>query len=199
MAWYDSSLIKWVLPGALILSWSIRLWFSQDPLVLVETTVGLVVLFLLVTTYVRARGDTRLLWDESSAIMISLRPWTVEVSSAKLMTSVPIGIDLTKSASRVLRAMEARYDDENDGEVRFFVSRPLGRGSTLIGMQVMRRGLRLFNGISRADGLREQLTEDTLILEGAMKSAYPHMPIKTATLEDMLMVNSGGVESIATA
>jgi hypothetical protein len=37
---------------------------------------------------------------------------------------------------------------------------------------------------------------DVMILEGAMRAAYPHLPVEKAEKHDILLVNKGGVESV---
>jgi len=139
------------------------------------------------------------LWDKERNLVAILRPWTVEVCSARLLSSVPIGIDLSHSGNRVLRAMHTRYLDKAGGAVVFFITRPMGNQSTRIGFLVRRRGLRLWNGMQQVDRLTKNLIADTMILERSMRAAYPHLPVKEAEFEDILKVTTGGLETHAVA
>ena len=138
-------------------------------------------------------------WDESRNLAAILRPWTVEVCSARLLSSVPIGIDLSYSGNKVLQSMYTRFSDKAGGTLVFFITRPIGNQSTKIGFLVRRRGLRLWNGVQRVDILAKKLAADTLILERSMRSAYPHLPVEPATFEDILKVTTGGLETHAIA
>jgi hypothetical protein len=142
-----------------------------------------------------ARAPT-LLWDEDRGILAMLRPWRVEVIAARVVGSIPIGIDLSFSANRVLSSMHARYRSERGTELRFFICRPVGQGSTRVGMMVVRKRLRILNFPGGLSSLSDELTIDARVLESAMRAAYPHMPLEPARLDDLLMVNGGGVEAI---
>jgi hypothetical protein len=138
-------------------------------------------------------------WDTERRLAAILRPWTVEVCSARLLSSVPIGIDLSHSGIRILRAMYTRYLDKAGCTVVFFISRPIGNQSTRIGFLVRRRGLRLWNGWQQIDRLTKKVTADIMILERSMRAAYPHLPVKEAEFEDILKVSTGGLETHAIA
>jgi hypothetical protein len=129
--------------------------------------IGLGLLVLALTAYMRPRGQLRVLWDENNSIMVLVRTWTIEVCGGCLLTSVPLSLDLTHSARQVLRAMSAHDEEHRLGglEVRFFMTRPLGQGPTRLGMMAVR--------------------------------AYPHTPIQRADLRDMALVNAGGFDVIA--
>ncbi|MGY5871489.1 MAG: hypothetical protein RTV72_04510 [Candidatus Thorarchaeota archaeon] len=143
--------------------------------------------------------DPEVFWDKERNLAAILRPWTVEVCSARLLSSVPIGIDLSHSGNRVLRAMYTRYLDKDGGTVVFFITRPMGNQSTKIGFLVRRRGLRLWNGMQQVDRLTKKLVADIMILERSMRAAYPHLPVKEAEFEDILKVTTGGLETHAIA
>jgi hypothetical protein len=120
----------------------------------------------------------------------------VEVCAARLLGSVPLGIDLSHSAKKVLQAMHSRFLSEEGGTLMFFISRPMGDGMTKVGMLVKRSALRLPSLLSRVDQLGKLLVTDAMILESSMRAAYPHLPVERAEKQDLLMVNKGGIESV---
>ena len=132
-------------------------------------------------------------WDKERRLA------AIEVCSARLLASVPIGIDLSHSGNSVLRAMHTRYLDKAGGAVVFFITRSMGNQSTRIGFLVRRRGLRLWNGMQQVDRLTKKLVADIMILERSMRAAYPHLPVKEAEFEDILKVTTGGLETHAIA
>jgi hypothetical protein len=111
-----------------------------------------------------------------------------------MIASVPIGIDLKHAAARVLSAMSTRFEEEEGGELRFFVARPLGNSPTRVGMMVARRWSRIVHSKSRIRRFAEKVAEDAQVLEGAMRAAYPHTPVVRGGLKDALVVLNGGVE-----
>ncbi|TFG28964.1 hypothetical protein EU528_10440 [Candidatus Thorarchaeota archaeon] len=138
-------------------------------------------------------------WDKERSLVAILRPWTVEVCAARLLSSVPIGIDLSFSGNKVLRAMYTRYSDKAGGAVVFFITRPKGNQSTKIGFLVRRRDLRLWNGMQQVDRLAKKLVADIMILERSMRAAYPHLPVEEAEFEDIIKATTGGLETHAVA
>ena len=191
----DYEWVKWAVPAALGIAWGIRLQMQPSWL----AVGGLALLVLALTAYLGLRGEVRVFWDENNSIMVLVRTWTVEVCAGCLMTSVPLGLDLTYSAKQVLRAMGAHDEEDRLGgiEVRFFMTRPLGQGPTRLGMMAVRSTPRWTGGLSRARVLHDKLLDDVEVLESAMRSAYPHTPIERADLRDMALVNAGGFDVIA--
>ncbi len=161
--------------------------------------VGLTLMVFALTAYLVPQRKTRVLWDEKNSIMILVRTWTIEVCAACLIASVPISLNLTHSATQVLRAMGIHDEEERLSglEVRFFMTRPLGQGPTRLGMMAVRSTTRLTGGLSRVKAMHNRLLDDIEILESAMRSAYPHTPIQRADLRDMALVNAGGFDVIA--
>lgn len=137
--------------------------------------------------------DPNVLWDEQHGFIAIIRPWRVEICAARLLGSVPLGIDLSHSARKVLQAMHTRFENEKGGTLVFFINRPLGNESTKVGMLVRRSALRLPNTNTKVQQLSKLMLADIMILESSMRAAYPHLPIERAQKQDILMVNTGGL------
>ncbi len=191
----DIEWAKWVLPAALIIAWISRALIAPVQGIIIESALGIGLTALVVSIFIFWQRPMTVLWDEATGIMAILRTWTIEVQAGCLLSSVPLGIDVSLSASRVLQAMSERFSKESLCELRFFVCRPLGNSSTLAGMQVVRRSLRLLNGVRAVQKISEKLHDDVITLESAMRSSYPHTPIDRAGLYEMQLVNTGGVVS----
>ncbi|MHA3963031.1 MAG: hypothetical protein AM325_005775 [Candidatus Thorarchaeota archaeon SMTZ1-45] len=189
----DIEWIKWVIPAAVIVTWVTRILIEPIEDIILESALGIGLMALVILTYVLWRRPIVMIWDEATGIMAILRTWTIEVQAGCLLSSVPLGIDVSLSANRVLKAMSERFSKENLCELRFFVCRPLANSSTLVGMQVVRRSLRLMNGVGVVQKLSEKVHDDVTILESALHSSYPHTPVDRAGLYEMQLVNSGGI------
>ena len=184
------------MPGAVGAAWSLRIALDQSYPVVLESTLGLFLLLVALVIYLKGREKNLLLWNNDTGILATVKPLTVEVCAARLMTSVPLGIDLSYSAGRVLEAMTIRFNEEKNTELRFFVCRPLGRGVTRVGMMVVRQAPSMRRLASVIENLSEKVLEDVMVLESALRAAYAHMPISRAELEDITLINSGGVDFI---
>ena len=196
MAWYERWEIRWIGLGTLILGAILGIWLSWGIVEVLLSLIAIVSAGLLVLRW-RSNQPPLIVWDEQRGVLAILWSFTLEVIAGRLMTSVPIGLDLSHSASKVLRALHARYDGKKNGEVRFFLCRPAGDGITRAGMLVARRGIRFLDGIKKASSIADEVVTDATVLESSMRAAYPHMPIDLAGLDDLLMVTSGGVEPYA--
>ena len=195
MKWFERVEFKWLTILTLLGAWVIRaLWFSNQPLDLALATAGLLVAVVAVYLHLNGTSAPLMLWDESTATLATIRGWTVEVSSARLMGSVPIGIDLSHAAVKVLRAVYSRYSEGPSSELNFFICRPLSNRSTIVGLMVNRKTLRLLDGVRRSESLRRQVMSDAAILESAMRAAYPHMPVTKAGMNEVLMAVTGGFD-----
>ncbi len=192
----DYSLFRYVLPASMFSGWTILAWLQQSVIPSVEVVLGFVALLLVMSIFSKHQRVSMNLWNSQLGIITTLSKWTVEVTAIRQLGSVPIGIDLTHSAERVLEAMSLHYESNDGSFVRFFVSRPLRAGQTQVGFSVHRRGLRLLNGISKATKLSEKLLYDVEVLESAMRSAYPHVAVLPATLPQARSITSGGVAII---
>ena len=189
----DFEWIKWTILPTAMLAWIIRIMVAPLQDIILESAIGIGLSVTVFVLFIIWRSPMTVLWDEATGTMVILRTWTVEVQAGCLLSSVPLGIDVSHSARRVLKAMSERFKKESQCEVRFFVCRPLGNSSTMVGMQVVRRSLRLIDGVRMAKKLSEKVFEDVTTLESAMRSSYPHTPVNRAGLTEMQLVNSGGV------
>ena len=102
---------------------------------------------------------------------------------------------LSHSANKVLQAMYTRFENEEGGTLVFFINRPVGNESTKVGMLVRRSSLRLPNTKSKLEKLSKLMLADIMILESSMRAAYPHLPVERAERQDILIVNTGGLET----
>jgi hypothetical protein len=192
--------LKWMALSVFIVTLLLKFYLSPTDmfgLAITGASVGIFSLsiVLLFTNAIKPE----VFWDKDRNLVSILRAWTVEVCSARLLSSVPIGIDLSYSGKKVLQSMHTRFKNKTGGTLVFFIIRPKGNASTKIGFLVRRRGLRLWNGFQMVDRLSKQLVADTLILESSMRSAYPHLPVEVASFEDVLKTTAGGIETHAIA
>ena len=200
MRLHDTPEVKWMALSVFIVTLLLKFYLSPTDLVgLIMTGAGVGVFGLSLILLFTNLPQPEVYWDKNRNLVSILRAWTVEVCSARLLSSVPIGIDLSHSGEKVLQAMHTRFKNKTGGSLVFFIIRPKGNESTKIGFLVRRRGLRLWNGIQVADRLVKQLVADTLILESSMRSAYPHLPVEIASFEDVLKTTAGGIETHAIA
>ena len=192
----EHSEFAWIFVATLVITWTARIFLMQH--LLAESFLsflGLLLVIALVWMISSHKSNPTVLWDIETGTLAILRKWSVEVLSARLMGSVPIGIDLSHSAKKVLRSVYSRFSSGPAAEVVFFVARPLGNNRTRVGFLVKRSRLLVLNGIREVDSLRKQLVKDVAILESAMRAAYPHLPVTRAGLDDMIMTSTGGIES----
>jgi hypothetical protein len=189
--------LKLGIPSTLAIAWMIRLYLVENILNRIESLAGLSILTVIVAAYEIQRQHVEVLWNESEGLMVLVRPFTVEVCSARLLTSVPVGLDLKHSARSVLRAMSVRYDEKKGGEVKFFFDRPLDSGVTRVGMCVSRSAFKGPSSSWTTKRLADQVVEDALILEGSMRAAYPHTPIEAASMQDTALIYDGGLSRVA--
>jgi hypothetical protein len=194
---FDDSLLKYTIPASIIAGYSILLWINQSILTRLEVVIGLCVLLITILVITKRRQKATVLWDRTTGILITVRNWYVEVSAYRQLGSVPIGIDLTHSAERVLESMNTCLSPDDNAIVCFFVTRPLGSGRTIVGFSVHRQSLRLSNGISKASKMSDKLSTDIAILESAMRSAYPHVAVMPTTLDETRIISTGGFFVIA--
>ncbi len=194
----ESLNLQWMLPASFAAAWGISLALQQTIEGTIISLIGMMSLLLVIYSYSRMDSSIKLYWDDSRHILAIIRRWKVEVCALRLFRSVPLGIDLSHSATKVLSAMHSRYQDEPDGIIQWVVCRPLGTSKTRVGFMVVRKGLRLPTGTRRMELLSDLLLEDAFVLESAMRAAYPHTPIVEASVEDIELIRRGGVEPIET-
>ncbi|MHA2072213.1 MAG: hypothetical protein ACW985_10570 [Candidatus Thorarchaeota archaeon] len=197
MTWYERWELKWMGIGTLLFAAILGVWLSWGTILGVLLSLTTIVSTVLLALSWKTNQLPFVMWNEQNGVLVILRSFSLEVLAGRLMTSVPIGLDLSHSASKVLRALHIRFDGKKKGEVRFFLCRPAGDGVTRAGILVARKGMRLLDGVKRAAAISEDLATDAMILESSLRAAYPHMPIERAGLEDLLLVTSGGVEPYA--
>lgn len=188
--------LKWLALSVITTTLLLKIWITPNDL----TGLGLIGTGLLVYVAVlyldyRSSYDPNVLWEEQRGFVAIVRPWRVELCAARLLGSVPLGIDLSHSASKVLQAMHTRFQNENGGTLVFFITRPVGNELTKVGMLVRRSALRLPNTRLRLEQLSKLMMADIMILESAMRAAYPHLPVKRAEKQDILIVNTGGLQT----
>ena len=195
---FDSPGLKWLVLSVFLVTLLVKIWISLTDIIgisLIGTGVALYVTFL-VLDY-RSSYDPNVLWDEQRGFIATIRPWKVDVCAARLIGSVPLGIDLSHSARRVLQAMHTRFENEPGGTLVFFITRPIGNELTKVGMLVRRTAIRLPSTRTKIEHLSKQMTADIMILESSMRAAYPHLPVVCAEKQDILAVNTGGLETYA--
>ncbi|MFX1605747.1 MAG: hypothetical protein ACFFDD_07555 [Promethearchaeota archaeon] len=187
--------IRWLALSLFATTLLLKIWISpNDPLGISMIGAGLLIYALVLFLEYRATYDPNVLWDKQRGFIAIIRPWRVELCAARLLGSVPLGIDLSHSARKVLQAMHTRFENEEGGTLVFFINRPVGNESTKVGMLVRRSALRLPNTRSKIENLSKHLFADIMILESSMRAAYPHLPVERAEKQDILMVNTGGME-----
>jgi hypothetical protein len=156
---------------------------------------GLAAYVAALVIHLSSSSRPQVLWDAKRCAMVVIRSWTVEVASAKILSSVPIGIDLSHSGRKVLQSMYTRFLDKPGGTLVFFITRPMGNQSTRVGYLVRRRELRLRSSLGQVDDLAKTVTADCMILERSMRAAYPHLPVVDACFADIITSVAGGLET----
>jgi hypothetical protein len=186
--------LRFSLPPSIIFGCLLKIWFNPSLELLFESVVGFAIAILLLALYTKRHNPQRVLWHEDDGTLAVIRPWTIEVCAALLLTTVPIGIDLSHSAKRVLESMHIRLGDTTiPSEFRFFVTRPLTHSPTLAGFMIIRKLPRLPKVLER---LRIAIEDDMEILEGIMRSAYHHVTVRKASCDDIIKIASGGTVSV---
>ncbi|MFW9808791.1 MAG: hypothetical protein ACFFE6_05340 [Candidatus Thorarchaeota archaeon] len=172
----------------------LKIWLSPDDLTSIILIGGGVLVFVLVLFLeYKSSYIPNVLWDEQRRFVAIIRPWRVELCAARLLGSVPIGIDLSHSARKVLQAMHIRFENEEGGTIVFFINRPIRNESTKVGMLIRRSAFRLPNTRIKLEKLSKLMLADIMILESSMRAAYPHLPVEPAEKEDILIANTGGL------
>ncbi|MBD3160465.1 MAG: hypothetical protein GF309_16915 [Candidatus Lokiarchaeota archaeon] len=186
------SSLAWLLCAAVLAAWSLRLIFTPSLLVTIESLMGIIVI-LVVIALVRTRLDPAQVYvDRNKEIVARVGLFRVELFAARLLAHVPLGIDLSHSATTVLAAMSERYERSSGGKLSFFVWRPLTNDSTSIGMMVSRESWSI-PGLLRMKKLTEEILEDAFVLEGAMRAAYPHLRVAEAPVGLTKSILRGGL------
>lgn len=188
--------LKWLALSVITTTLLLKIWITPNDLTgLALIGTGLLVYVAVLYLDYWSSYDPNVLWDEQRGFVAIVRPWRVELCAARLLGSVPLGIDLSHSASKVLQAMHTRFQNENGGTLVFFITRPIGNELTKVGMLVRRSALRLPNTRLRLEQISKLMMADIMILESAMRAAYPHLPVERAEKQDILIVNTGGLQT----
>lgn len=188
--------MRWLILSLFITTLLLKIWISPyDFAGIALIGVGLLIYGFMMYLEDRSSYVPTVLWDDEKGFVAIIRPWRVEICAARLLGSVPLGIDLSHSASKVLQAMHTRFENEKGGTLVFFINRPLGVESTKIGLLVRRSAVRLPNIRSPLEKLTKLMLADIMILESSMRAAYPHLPVVEAKKQDILMANTGGLET----
>ena len=192
--------LRWMALSVLVTTLLLRFYIAPTDLLGLLVTGSAVGIFgLSLVILFTSFAEPEVFWDKDRNLISILRRWTVEVCSARLLSSVPIGIDLSHSGTKVLQSMHSRFTSKAGGTIVFFIVRSKGNESTKIGFLVRRKRLRLWNGFQMIDRLTKDLVADTTILESSMRAAYPHLPVEVASFDDMLKTTTGGLETHAVA
>jgi len=200
MKTFEFQYLKWFSLAVFLITILLKVYFTPNDYIGIGTIgFGLFCLIAILLRSYFSLPEADIYWNEKQRTLAIVRSWEVEVTSARLLLSVPIGIDLSHSGKKVLRSMYTRYLNEPGGEVVFFITRPLGNEPSKIGFLVRRRGLRLWNQFRSIEKLSKNLTTDTILLERSMRAAYPHLPVGMAGFQDICRVTTGGLETHAFA
>jgi hypothetical protein len=196
---YDLHEVKWIGLSLLAIIFGLKVYLSPDDLLGISLTgVGLAMYIVALLIHLSSMSQPQVLWDAGRGIVSIIRPWTVEVASARVLSSVPVGIDLSHSGRKVLQSMYTRFSDNPGAVLVFFINRPVDNCSTKVGYLVRRRGLKLRNGLGQVNNLAKTIATDVMILERSMRAAYPHLPISSASFQDIITTTAGGLETYAT-
>lgn len=196
MKFIDTQELKWLALSVFVTTLLLKIWASpSDVTGLAMLGAGLLIYVAVLFLDYRSSYNPNVVWDEQRGFVAIIRPWRVELCAARLLGSVPLGIDLSHSAGKVLQAMHTRFENEGGGTLVFFITRPIGNELTKVGMLVRRSGIRLPKTRSKLEHLSKLMMADIMILESAMRASYPHLPVVRAEKQDILVVNTGGLET----
>jgi len=188
--------IRWLILSLFVTTLLLKIWISPlDITGIALIGAGLLLYTLVMYLEYRSGYIPTVMWDDERGFVAIIRPWRIEVCAARLLGSVPLGIDLSHSARKVLQAMHTRFENEKGGTLVFFINRPVGDASTKVGMLVRRSTFRIPNIRSPLERLTKLMLADIMILESSMRAAYPHLPVERADRQDILMINTGGLET----
>ncbi len=197
MRWRDSSYTVYYLLGAIVTGTLVRLILLDQSIVSAAMVAVAAVLSTAVALLIRSDYSPVVLWNPRLKTMAVIRRWSVEVSAGCLFSSVPMGIDLSRSAKFLLRTLHGLFGRGENSSLRFFVVRPLGDEPTRVGLMLTRRMLCLGNVTSKVASLAETVSRELTSLESAVRSVYPHTPVDIADRDDLIHVYSGGAPSAA--
>jgi len=190
--------LKWIGLSIFAAIFGLKIYLAPDDLLGIAMSGASLALYsLALFIHLSSTTQPRVLWDAERGIVSIIRHWTVEVSCARVLSSVPIGIDLSHSGRKVLQSMYTRFSNCPGGYLVFFITRPVDNGTTRVGYLVRRGGLKLWKGLSQVNSLSKTVATDIMILERAMRAAYPHLPVENASFQDIITTSTGGLETHA--
>ena len=188
--------LLWVLLLSIFAS-SIMVVITVEALVLrviAFTTIAVVVMCSYLLLF--RKSTPHIFWDREMGVLLVFGLWYAEARAARLLRSVPIGIDVSYSAKRVMQAMSERLAKSGDSRLDFVVHRPVGNSSTRAGFIVTRSKFIGLLSRKRLNDLYDSVFQDATILESAMRSSYPHTPVERGELEDLRMIMTGGTSVV---
>jgi hypothetical protein len=195
---YEIQDLKWIGLSIFAAIFGLKIYLAPEDLLGVSMSgAGLILYSIALFIHLSATTEPQVLWDAERSIVSIIRRWTVEVSCARVLSSVPIGIDLSYSGRKVLQSMYTRFSNCPGGHVVFFIIRPVDNNTTRIGYLVRRRGLKFWRNLSQINNLSKTIVTDVMILERAMRAAYPHLPVENASFQDIITTATGGLETHA--
>ncbi|MFW9956661.1 MAG: hypothetical protein ACFFCT_01205 [Candidatus Odinarchaeota archaeon] len=190
--------LKWFGLSIFVAIFGLKLYLVPDDILGIAISgAGLALYSLALFIHLSSKTQPRVLWDEERGIVSIIRQWTIEVTCARVLSSVPIGIDLSHSGRKVLQSMYTRFSNCPGGYLVFFIIRPVDNRTTRVGYLVRRSGLKLWKGLSQVNSLSNKVVTDIMILERAMRAAYPHLPVENASFQDIIATCTGGLETHA--
>jgi len=176
----------------------LKIYLSPDDLLgLSLTGAGLTLYTTALFIHLSSTSQPLVLWDADRGVVSIIRSWTVDVACARVLSSVPIGIDLSHSGRKVLQSMYTRFSNCPGGILVFFIIRPVDNNTTRVGYLVRRRGLKIWRSLNQVNNLSKTIVTDAMILERSMRAAYPHLPVESANFQDIITTGTGGLETHA--
>ncbi len=195
---YDIHDLKWIGLSIFATIFSLKIYLAPEDFLGVSMSgAGLGLYLIALFIHLSSTKEPRVLWDAERGIVSIIRQWTLEVSCARVLSSVPIGIDLSHSGRKVLQSMYTRFSNCPGGYLVFFIIRPVDNSTTRVGYLVKRKGLKLWRSQSQINNLSKTIATDLMILERAMRAAYPHLPVEKASFQDIITTGTGGLETHA--
>lgn len=200
MKLYDYHDLKWIGLSIFAAIFGLKVYLAPEDIVGISMSgIGLGLYSIALFIHLSSKRVPQVLWEAERGIVSIIRHWTVEVSCARVLSSVPIGIDLSHSGRKVLQSMYTRFSNCPGGYVVFFIIRPVDDRTTKVGYLVKRRGLKLWRSLNQITNLSKTIATDVMILERAMRAAYPHLPVENASFQDIITTGTGGLETHALA
>ena len=120
MKLHDTPELKWMILTVFLTVLLFKFYYAPTDIVGLAISGAAFGIFVLVLSLILTNvPKPDVFWDKERGITSILRFWTVEVSSARLLSSVPIGIDLSHSGKKVLQSMYTRFSNETGGNLVF--------------------------------------------------------------------------------